>query len=399
MAVTATIGTNMGKKIGRGTVILVLTAVFFAGYLIKTLLSTGASPPEREANSRADTPAIRQYAEALAHIQQSAVFLKQAESVQELMVLTLKAYLAQEDPYSDFLTSEEYTRFREAGSQTHAGIGLDIEKQRNGDVFCYPVPNGPAARVGVQAGERLLALNGIFVKDKSIPAIVALAMGRTGTGITLELEDHSGARRQVTVTRSLISFPAVSEYTHHSLQIAKLASFTPSTRKDLDYMLSRWSETRPVIIDLRGCGGGDFYAAVDTAMLFLKPGAPIVSVKTRSGTRSYSSTIEPAPSTRKIFLWQDEFTASAAEIFVAALVDSGHAVSIGRPTAGKGTRQDIIELANGAALVLTTGYLVTPRGIQFDGQGLAPTYLIQQQPANTDDFFSKTVALINQKAS
>jgi carboxyl-terminal processing protease len=395
MTVTATIGTNMGKKIGRGTVILVLTAVFFAGYLVKTLLSTGARAPEKEVNSTAGNLAIRQYVEALTHIRQSAVFLKPTESVQELTALTLKAYLGQEDPYSDFLTSEEYARFKDAGSQVHAGIGLDIEKQRNGDVFCYPIPNGPAARAGVQAGERLLALNGIFVKDKSIPAIVALAMGRTGTGITLELEDHSGARRQVTVTRSLISFPAVSEYTHHSLQIAKLASFTPSTRKDLDYMLSGWSETSPVIIDLRGCGGGDFYAAVDTAMLFLKPDEPIVSVKTRSGTQSYSSTTGPISRMGKVFLWQDGLTASAAEIFIAALVENGRATSIGRPTAGKGTRQDIIELTNGSALVLTTGYLVTPRGVQFDGQGLAPTYLIQQQPVNTDDFFDRTIMLIN----
>jgi carboxyl-terminal processing protease len=399
MAIMPTTGANMGKKIGRGTAILVLTAVFFAGYLVKTWLFPAASPPEREVNSTADNPAIRQYAEALAHIRQSAVFLKPTESVQELTALTLKAYLAQEDSYSDFLTSEEYARFREAGSQAHASIGLDIEKQRNGDVFCYPIPDGPAARAGVQAGERLLALDGISVKDKSIPAIVALAMGQAGTGIILELVDRSGARRQVTVTRSLDSFPAVSEYTHRSIRIAKLASFTPSTRKDLGYMLSGWRETGPVIIDLRGCGGGDFYAAVDTAMLFLKRDAPIVSVKTRSGTLSYSSTIEPVPSAHKIFLWQDELTASAAEIFVAALVDNGRAVSIGRPTAGKGTRQDIIELKEGGALVLTTGYLVTPRGVQFDVQGLLPTYLIQQQPANTDDFFGKTVTLINQEAS
>jgi len=385
----------MGKKIGRGTIILVLIAAFISGYLVKTLLSTGASPSEGEVNSTANNPAIRQYAEALAHIRQSAVFLESTESVQELSALTLKAYLAQEDPYSDFLTSKEYTRFKEAGSQAYAGIGLDIEKQRNGDVICYPIPSGPAARAGVQRGERLLALNGVPIKGKSIPAVMALAAGAAGTEIILELEDGKGLRRQLALTRALISFPAVSEYTYRSLQIAKLANFTPGTRKDLDYMLSGWSKTSPVIIDLRGCGGGDFYAAVDAAMLFLKRDEPIVSVKTRSGTQSYSSTTDPISGMGKVFLWQDDLTASAAEIFVAALVENGRATSIGRPTAGKGTRQDVIELTNGAALILTTGYLITPRGVHFDGQGLAPTYLIQQQPANTDDFFDRTAPLVN----
>src|SRR6185437_10611753 len=115
-----------------------LIVAFFAGYLIKTLLLLSiGSAPENEANSAGDSLAISQYVEALAHIRESAVFLKPAESIQELAASTLRAYLAQEDPYSDFLTSEEYGRFKEADSQIHAGIGLDIEKQRNGDVLCY----------------------------------------------------------------------------------------------------------------------------------------------------------------------------------------------------------------------------------------------------------------------
>ncbi|SEL11449.1 carboxyl-terminal processing protease [Nitrosovibrio tenuis] len=374
-----------------------LLAAFFAGYLVRTLplLTPREGTPQREADSTSSNSAISQYTEALAHIRQSAVFLRPTESMEDLTASTLKAYLAQEDPYSDFLTSGEYMRFKAAGSQIHAGIGLDIEKQRNGDVICYPLPEGPAARAGVQPGERLLALDGISITGKSIPAVVALAMGQPGTHIILELEDHSGIRRQLTITRSLNSFPAVSEYTHRSIRIIKLTSFTPATRKDLEYMLSDWSKAHPVIVDLRNCGGGDFHAAVDAAMLFLKQGEPIISVKSRSGMQSYSSTIEPISPTQRVFLWQDELTASAAEIFIAALVENGRAASVGRITAGKGTRQDVIELKNGGALILTTGYLVTPRGVQFDGRGLAPTYPVKQGSANTDYFFDKTASLIN----
>jgi carboxyl-terminal processing protease len=96
-----------------------------------------------------------------------------------------------------------------------------------------------------------------------------------------------------------------------------------------------------------------------------------------------------------VFLWQDEFTASAAEIFVAALTENVRGTSIGRTSAGKGTRQDIIELQDGAALLITTGYLITPRGVQFDGQGLAPMYPVKEGEHDTDAFFNKTAALIN----
>ena len=59
-------------------------------------------------------------------------------------------------------------------------------------MLCYPIPEGAAARAGVQPGDRLLELDGISVTGKSIPAVVALATGPAGTNIVLELEDHRG---------------------------------------------------------------------------------------------------------------------------------------------------------------------------------------------------------------
>ena len=388
----------MARKAPRQVaLILTLMVGFFAGYLFNTLpgRSPDESADEKEASSERSDSAIRGYADALVHIRQSAVFIKPAETLQDVVASTLKAYLAEKDPYSDFLTSEEYARFKAASSHIHAGIGLDIERRRDGDMLCYPVPEGPAARAGVQPGDRLLALDGISVTGKSIPAVIALATGPAGTNIVLELEDHSGARRQLIVTRSLISFPTVSDYLYRSMRIIKLASFTPGTRRELAYMLSGWSKAYPVVIDLRSCGGGDFHAAVDTAMLFLPHGEPIVSVKTRSGTQAYSSTVERTSQVGPVFLWQGEFTASAAEVFVGALVENGRATSLGKPSAGKGTRQDVIELQNGDALVLTTGYLITPKNVQFDGKGLAPSYLIEHDSTDTDAFFTRTKELID----
>jgi carboxyl-terminal processing protease len=75
-------------------------------------------------------------------------------------------------------------------------------------------------------------------------------------------------------------------------------------------------------------------------------------------------------------LFQDEGTASAAEVFVAALTENARAMSIGRKTFGKGTRQDFIELRSGAMLILTTGYLLTPSGKPIEGGGLAPHCLL-----------------------
>ncbi len=383
-------------NVGRGTAILTVIAVFIGGYLVRNTLSwfEAVDMPVGIGSSQVNEPAIRRYAEAMSQIERRAVFSAPIGDLQDMVSSSLKVYLAQKDPYSDFLIREEYEKFKAAGSEHYAGIGLDIEKRRNGDIICYPLSNGPAALAGIKPGEQLLAFDGVPTQGKSLPALVALAVGKAGTPVVVELAGLSGTRRQVTVIRSNITAPAVSEYTFRSSRIIKLANFTPNTRQELDYLVSNWHKSDPIIIDLRGCGGGDFYAAVDSAMLFLKQGEPIISVSGRSGVRSYSATVARQPPAQRVFLWQDAFTASAAEIFIAALTENVRGTSIGRTTAGKGTRQDLIELQDGSALILTTGYLITPHGTQFEGKGLAPMHQVAESTNDTDAFFKKIAAQI-----
>ena len=125
-------------------------------------------------------------------------------------------------------------------------------------------------------------------------------------------------------------------------------------------------------------------------MLFLSHGDPIVSVNRPSGTESYVSTLSQRDIEQPVFLWQDGFTASAGEIFIGALTDNGRAISVGKTTAGKGTRQDIIELQSGGALILTMGYLLTPREVQFDGKGLLPMRTVEADAVDTAAFLAKT---------
>lgn len=351
--------------------------------------------PEMRQVARKEGPAVNGYAEVFDHIRRRAFFPPPSKDLREMTASSLRSYITEKDPYSDLLSPKEYDRFKSASNRFQAGIGLDIQKRRNGDMVCYPTPGGPADAAGIKPGERLLSLDGVPTVGKSLPAIVALASGAAGTEVAVEVATLSGQHRRVVVTRSPIPRSGVSEYTFRSARIIKLSNFTPSTRQELGYLISNWHKSKPIIIDLRGCGGGDFYAAIDSAMLFLAKGEPIITVKERSGIRSYVSTIGREPPVQRVFLWQDGLTASAAEIFIAALSENVRGTTVGMTSAGKGTRQDVIELLNGGALILTTGYLITPHGLQFDGQGLVPMYSIQGNTNDTAAFFSKIAALID----
>lgn len=334
-------------------------------------------------------PALQLYAQALSLISTKAVFAR-GDPVQ-IVGETLGDYLSAQDPYSGFLTRDQYVAYLAVRNGHYSGIGADLERRHDGTTLFYPYPQGPAARAGIRSGEQLLAIDGQRVSGKPLALLAALATGQAGTQVRLQIADARGAVRELSVTRETLDAAPVSDYTVGDMRVLKITDFTSSTLSDVKATLSRWDRNVPVIIDLRDCGGGDFYTAVDTAMLFLTSGMPIVSVIQRGLTQTYTSTTAGLALAQPVFLWQSEHTASAAELFIGALTDNGRAISVGRTSAGKGSRQDILPLGDGSALVLTTGYLVTPQGVRFDGQGLAP-----QRPvvdgATTTIYLQATVA-------
>jgi carboxyl-terminal processing protease len=344
-------------------------------------------PPARQ---RPDSRLLGLYAEAVERVAQDALFAA-GSSADSIVAESLKAYLAQKDAYSDFLDAAEYAKFRQTAGASYAGIGMELEKRRDGGIYCYPLAGSPAAAAGIRPGEQLAAVDGVVVRGKSLAALAARVSGPVGSALTLEIVGTDGQHRQLSITRANISGKTISDSMHGSLRIIRLSSFGPDTRRELDYLLSNWSRASPMVLDLRGCGGGDFHAAVDIAMLFLGRGQPIAALHRRAGTRAYTNTLPRAAFSRPVFLWQDASTASAAEVFIAALVENGRGISIGATSAGKGTLQEIIPLASGGALVLTTAYLTTPRGRRFDGQGLVPMRSLGAR-STTDDYAREVAA-------
>jgi carboxyl-terminal processing protease len=238
-------------------------------------------------------------------------------------------------------------------------------------------------------GDQLKKIDGVDVEGKSLFAVAALARGKPRTEVSFTIATKGGAEKQVRVTRSSVTLQSVSRRSVGGRPIIAVTHFTRDTSAKMREVLKGWERDVPIIIDLRGNGGGDLHAAIDSAMLFLKEGKRIVSIETRNGTQDYESKAGAVNLTTPVYLWQDEATASAAEVFIAALTDNGRAVSIGKRTAGKGTREEIIELSDGSALILATGNLRTPGGTLYQGEGLKPTYELKDNRAETMHYLLK----------
>jgi carboxyl-terminal processing protease len=291
-------------------------------------------------------------------------------------IQSYKAYLIGKDPYADFLTREEYAQFKNAQAESHAGVGLELERDSSGAILCYPEPDGPAASAGISPGETLLAIDGRAVQGLPLPTLVALASGPPGSRLVIDVANRDQRVRRLSLVRTLATGPSVTDRRYRTHHIIRIGSFTPNTRQELEFILSSQNSREPLILDLRGNRGGDLNAAIDSAMLFLPHGELVVSLVGKTGTHRYVSTLEKPLYPQVPFLWQDRGTASAAELFIAALTDNARAISIGTQTYGKGTVQSVIELGSGAVLIITTAHVRRPNGEDIDARGVAPDMLI-----------------------
>ena len=336
-----------------------------------------------------DDADILLYVEAIAQIRDKAIRLKPDVTRPQIVEHTLRAYLARGELCCDYLPREEYRRFKASLNERYVGIGMEIRQDREGRTICLPHAESPAARAGIARGDELRSIDGVRVDGKSIFGVAAMARGKPGTEVRVTVGVKDGREREFRIARSAVTLPSVSTRTVEGSPIIVLSHFTRDTKPAMADVLKHWPRELPIIIDLRGNGGGDLHAAIDSAMLFLEDGKRVVAVETRKGTRTYESRAAAVNRATPVYLWQDEGTASAAEVFIAALTDNERAVSIGRATAGKATVDEIVELSDGSALILAVGNLQTPKGVRYQGKGLKPAYAVPEGTVDTVSYLMK----------
>lgn len=288
------------------------------------------------------------------------------------------------DPYTVFVepTAREIERDDLRGH--FGGIGAYIGRDESGNVVLTTMRDQPAARAGVRDGDVLLEVDGKAIpSDMKVEEIIALVRGDVGTKVTLTLRRQGqNDSLQIAVVRERIETPSVEwrvlDAENH-IGYARISIFGEQTAQELSTGLGELSNQGidRLVLDLRGNGGGLVDAAVEITSQFLREGQVLHEIKRSSQERFYpvKPTRSPAFDWR-IALLVDGGTASASEIVAGALRDQGRAILIGEKTYGKGSVQEVHELADGSSLHVTVARWLTPNRQQIDGSGLAPDILV-----------------------
>lgn len=286
--------------------------------------------------------------------------------------------LRQLDPHSTYipLAGNEFMEERMNGG--FYGIGVEFHFHWDTLVFTYVMPDGPAARFGIEAGDRVLAIDGYPVISDTVENddVSSRIKGPLNSFVSLQL-----LRAKDTIVRKvqrglipLTSIPVA--FVHQGVGYVKVARFSETTHQEFAAALARLDSEgmRTLVIDLRDNPGGFLHEATAIADEFLREDQVIVSTHYREGAEHYTyATASGNYQDLPVHILLNENSASAAEVLAGALQDHDRATIHGRPSFGKGLVQEDKYLDDGSRVRLTVAYYFTPSGRciqrEFEGQG------------------------------
>lgn len=286
----------------------------------------------------------------------------------------IKAYMKQYDPYGDYLSPAEYRQWKLSQSFRYHGVGMEII-QRNSRFYCLPKPKSQAQKRGIRQGDELVAVDGQPIAGRSIHWVAVCIRGEENTRVKLTVS-RNRSLHQVDIERRPLQDRSVWLSRAGGLDILRISHFTPRSLSEIKAVLNTLDKSRQLVLDLRNNSGGDLFAAVDIAGLFLPAGKKIITVETNTGKISYTAKGR-IWSGERLGIWQNRFTASASEVLIIGLVGNNTAKNFGSVTHGKALTQKVMELSDGSALIISRGRLYGPKGSSWQHEGLKPMVQIQ----------------------
>lgn len=286
------------------------------------------------------------------------------------------------DPYTVYYDSKEAAEFKSdlKGEIKEAGVGIEMMKQGDYVVVTRTLPNNPARKAGVHAGDIIFAINGEEVWDKDTEIIASKLRGPSGEKVKLTVA-RDKQKLDFELVREKINNVSADITYQDKTAIISVYRFSEDTGTLVQSFTKDFKNKgiNKVILDLRNNGGGYVTAARDLLSLWLD-GDKILTQKsaTIGQTITYAKHGEATLKDMKTIVLVNNATASASEIVAGALKDYKKATILGTKTYGKGVVQTMLELSGGSLLKITTAHWYTPEGQTINKTGISPDIEVER---------------------
>lgn len=323
------------------------------------------------------------FAEALSIVEDN--YVDQVDT-KKLIYGAIRGMVGSLDSHSAFMEPEEFKELQIETKGSFGGIGIEITHKDGLLVVVSPIEGTPAYKAGIQAGDRILKIDGVSTKNMTLMEAVRRIRGPKGSTVTLTImRENLGKQKNYILVREIIPIRSIrARYFEDGIGYIRITNFQSKTDRDLERVFkdlaAKFRPLKGLILDLRNDPGGLLEQAVQVADEFLSHGLIVYTEGRQKAQAMRFYANDDGSELEKsvpLVVLINEGSASASEIVAGAIQDQKRGLLVGTKSFGKGSVQTIIPLEDGSALRLTTAHYYTPSGRSIQDKGIVPDIVVE----------------------
>jgi carboxyl-terminal processing protease len=293
-----------------------------------------------------------------------------------------------DDPYTRFLEPTAYKEMKIRLSGSYSGIGIYIGMKEKQVIVIAPIKETPAWKAGLKPKDKIVAIDGKATRDMALDEAVSLIRGPKGSIVDLSiLRGDAKDPTSYKIPREKIVIKSVeTQILEGNIGYIKLNTFeNESAAQDMEKALHDMlgHRVKGLILDVRNNGGGLLQNAIEIGSMFMKNGVIVYTID-RDGKKETISSTGNQIWDRPMVMLINESSASASEILGGALHDNQKAVLVGTNSFGKACVQNVKQLEDGSAVLITIAKYLTPNGTDITKKGITPDYVVEIPSSEAD---------------
>lgn len=293
------------------------------------------------------------------------------------------------DPYTEYISKEDMQDYLEDTKGNFVGIGIYMIKntEYNRIQVLSTIKGGPAEKVGIQAGDLILTVDGVNYSGEQMTEASNSIKGEEGKNVTIEILRGNKSLKFDVIRERVKVNQVEGKVVSDNIGYIQFTSFDETTAEDFKNKFEELEKQniKALIIDLRDNGGGIVDEALDIADYVADKDSVLLYEVDKNGNETVKKSTKSPIINMPIIILTNENTASASEILAGALKDLGKAKTVGSKTYGKGVIQQILSLTDGSGLKITIEEYQTPNKNKINKVGIEPDVEVKLDTENSID--------------